>query len=397
MVSDYDVTKGYSGFQEYQGSPREENIDGEPRVFRTYVGPAASRDAFLRYMFGAIGYFFPPVQIFCAVECNAPKRYPYKIWTCQKIIDGVLYSQGQAVRYALRPFSYRCEPWDSERSHLMTTAATIGDSVEDVVPDVDCLVLIEIEYRVASELWPPDIHDNTFESTINTEHSRYLPDVPFIESPTTFSIEHEYAIENRLLEGRKMEVVSFGDQANKYPSTAAGENINDFTHDDILPFTIVNMHTFNVTMHNVPTTHDFRQIWGHLNNDVWFGYPAHAVFCSEVSSKEKYWVDGNIYYDVTFTFVARWVDARGEQTGWVTPVPGPNTGTWVHNGKVGVWNRGWWEFPIPGSKNHWWPIIRSGQSNPGANKVYATDDNLVPDINFHLGFAWWEDLCTGVG
>lgn len=406
MVQDYNPSLGYAGFQEYQGSPREENIDGEPRVFRTYYGPSANRDAFLRYMFGATALIdLVGDDPTCVVGCTGPKTYPRENWICQKLIGGVLYSQMVQHEYFMEPFSYRCEPWDSNRSYTITnfettgTLKTIGDNSDDLVPNVDCGVLIEIEYRIALLAWPPNIRAVGFVSTVNDDKPEYLPDAPVISRPTSVTIDHEYAIENRLLTGRHMEVVSFGDAGSRFPSAAAGENINGFTHDDAEPFTIVNQHTIEIVMRNVPYLNnyeDVRKIVGHVNNDVWFGYPAHAVFCFEVLPKPKYMPDGRVYYDVSYKFVARWVPAKGEEAGWVTPPAGPNTGTFVYNEKVGVWNRGWWEHPIPDTKNHWWPIVRSGTSVPSDHLTYDTEHNLVPEINFHLGFNWWESVCSEV-
>jgi hypothetical protein len=404
MVADYNPALGYAGFQEYQGSPREEIIDGEPRVFRTYYGPAANRDGFLRYMFGSTAIIVPPrVPANCIVTCTGPKTYPRENWSCS-VVAFPPFEQLVQHEYFMEPFAYRCEAWDSERAHSTAkpinpspTIDTIGDQSDDLVPNIDCGVLIEIEYRVTLLAWPPNVHDPAFSSTVNDDKPEYLPDVPQISRPTSVVMSHEYAIEARTLKGRHLEVVSYGSAADSYPSIAAGESVNSFASDDIEPYTTINIHTFNITMRNVPYLVDYdevRHIMGHVNNDVWFGYPAHAVYCSEVSPKPKYGVDGRVYYDVEYTFIARWVPAKGEEAGQVTPALGPNTGRFIYDDKVGIWNRAWWSFPIPGTKNHWWPTIRAGLSSPEGNTAYDDEHMLVPPINFHLGFNWWEHVCA---
>jgi hypothetical protein len=399
MAKAYDPNLGYNGFQEYQGSPREEIIDGEPRVFRRYYGPSANREIFLRYMFGATAMVVAPrVEEPCVVVCSQPKTYPRENWSCS-VVAIPPFEQLVQHEYYLEPFAYRCEPWNSEGSYTVTggTMKTIGDASDDLVPDADCGVLIEIEYRVTMLAWPTNIHDSEYESAVNEDEPLHIPDVPEIVRPTSVVIDHEYDIEVRTLKGRHLEVCSYGSAPDNYPSAAAGESINDFTSDDIEPYTTINIHTFTITLRNVPFLREYndaQQIMGHVNNDVWFGYPAGTVYCAEVDPVPRYAPDGRVRYDIDYRFVARWVPAKGEIPGQVMPAKGPNNGEYVHGGKIGIWYRAWWEFPVPTTTNHWWPVIRKGESDPGGTQVYDRDFMLVPEINFHLGFWWWQHICS---
>lgn len=382
MVGDYNwaFPPELFGFQEYQGSLREENIDGEPRYFRTFFGPSENRFQFLRRIFG--------VQIFdsggnCVRTCENRVYYPNEGWLC----DEELVS----ASYLMAPVSYRVEPFDRERAHQLGTVAT---TLGAIVPEIDCGVLIEIEYRKHLAAWPDYVHDPSYVSLMNTSPTAFRADVPAIISPTSMEItEDEYTLEMLTLKGRLMEICTFG---SRTPQAAAGANQNNITRDDLEPFDRVNEHVFTVTIHNVPrlTNAMVRGIIGHVNNDVWFGYPAHAVACAGVTPVMKFTVGDQIVADVSYKFIARWVPANGESLGDVMPSPGPLAGSFVHNGMVGVWNRARWEFPIATTTQHWWPITEQGQSNPAAAEVWPGDSrNPWPQANFHLPFYWWGSMC----
>lgn len=380
MVGDYNWSFPAEtfGFQEFQGSLREENIDGDPRYFRTFFGPSENRSQFLRKIFG--------IRVLtggCIEVCDVGTYYPNEGWLC----DG----DNISAQYLMAPVSFRVEPYDRERSHQLGTVQT---TLGAILPEIDCGVLIEVEYRKCIVSWPDFLHDPDYVSLMNTSVAEFRADVPAIIAPTCVDVEHEFSLEIRTLKGRLMEICTFG---SKTPAVAAGANQNNITRDDLEPWDRINQHTFTVTMYNVPsiTLAQVRGILGHVNNDVWFGYPAHAVCCAEVSPRMKCTVGDQLLYDIEYKFVARWVPSNGEGVGNVMPAPGPLSGAFIYNGMVGVWNRARWEFPIAATNQHWWPITEQGQSNPSLAEVWPGDSkNLFPEANFHLAFYWWGDLCS---
>jgi hypothetical protein len=395
MAKDYDPTLGLFSFQEYQGSPREENIDGEPRVFRTFFGESANRWTFINSIFGAVAAIEPVGEDPCVVICSQPIYYPVDNFLCERPgTPPVQFVQGP--QYVMEPYSYRIQAWDDER-------AVSGGTQLGVNPDLDCGVLVEIEYRKTLVWWPYHLHDPSYTSEMNEAvDPLYGPDVPFIQQPTSVDYREELALELRTLKGRTMEITSYGSGGGAItPAAAAGKAINQITSDDIEPATGVNIHTFVVSLRTVPFV-DLslvRSIIGKVNNDVWFGYPAHAVLCSEVQPRFRYHPSNQIYYDIDFTFVAKWVPANGESPGDLMPPASANNGQFVHNDMVGIWNRAWWEYPIDPvfESQHWWPIIETGESDPTLPMVYDADWMLFKEVNFHEAFAWWTKICPPVG
>jgi hypothetical protein len=395
MPGEYDPNLGIFGFQEYQGSPREENIDGEPRVFRTFYGPAENRWTFILGIFGAAVVRVPPVvDDPCVVICSSPLYYPVDNFQClhpQVAGPGIPFVV--SPMYVMEPFSYRIQAWDDERAVQGGTQLLLN-------PDIECGVLIEIEYRKGLLLWPDHLHDVDYNSTMNNAvDPLYGPDVPYLSIPTTADIRHELAVEARTITGRTMEVVSYGTGAAT-PAAAAGKAVNQITSDDIEPMVGINMHSFIITLRNVPylDLDIVRGTQGKVNNDVWFGYPAHAVLCTEVAPTARYHPSNQLYYDVEFTFVAKWAPALGEVAGDVMPAAGATNGAFVHNDKIGLWNRAWWEHPVDIlSDQHWWPTIDAGESDPTATFPYDKDKMHFKEVNFHEAFAWWKHVCEPIG
>ena len=335
MPGSYDITQGINGFQEYEGSLREEYIDGELRMFRTYVGPSETRRTFLIYMFGLT--IVKDVEegdvSHCRCLCAIPRPYPMPIATCQ--------TTAVIPEVVLMPYGYRISPQDSGYANSIGTISGVVNH-----PQISCLVLIEIEYRQYLTEWPDSLHDPDFEES-------GFKDVPDIDSPRYFSYSAEPSIESKELESRYFGIASLG---TIFPAVPAGPGGNSqLPVDNVHPIANISVNEFTVTVFNCPFVNreTIDAAHGLVNDRVWFGYPVSAVLFADYKVTPRSTMVGTFVYDIEFKFLAKTVPANGEIAGDVTPA----MTNYVYKNRVGAFNRVRWNFPITATQQYWWPIM----------------------------------------